>query len=92
MGRYPAIDKEGRPLKVGDVVRVTGLPDTSSWTASQKDFSLYVFTSLVGKYKKIHDFDELGMAELTFRLKQGDTWEYHTVWLEPYLLRLRQRR
>ncbi len=69
-----------------------GLPDTSGWTASQKDFSLYVFTSLVGKYKKIRDFDELGLAELSFRLKQGETWEYHTVWLEPYLLRLRQRR
>ena len=88
----PRVDAEGRELRVGDTVRIKGLPDVSGWTQEQKDFSLSVFEYLVGKYKKISDFNDLGMAEIEFRMKEGDEWVLHTVWLEPYLLRLKQAR
>ncbi len=92
MKKIPQRDVEGRKLKVGDIVKIKGIPDTSSWTQSQKRFSLYVFKHLVGKYKRIFDFDKYGLAEIEFRMKKRGKWEYHTVWLEPYLLRLKQSR
>ena len=83
-------DAEGRQLSVGDTVRIVGVPDVSSWTREQKSFSLPVFEYLVGKYKKISDFNQVGMAEIEFKMKEAGEWIHHTVWIEPDLLKLKR--
>jgi hypothetical protein len=51
-----------------------------------------VFKYLVGRYKRVVDFDSFGHAELSFRIPQGRHQGYHSVWIEPDLLRVRRRR
>lgn len=90
--KYTHLDAEGRTLQVGDTVRVIGVPpDIQNWSDDQKAFSLPAFHHLVGKYKRIADFDEYGHAEIRFRMKEADAWGDHTVWLEPRLLKLKQK-
>lgn len=92
ISRVPGEGEQATVVRIGDKVRIVGLPEVSDWTREQKDFSLSVFEYLVGKTKKIAGFNDLGMAEIEFRRKEGGEWVYHTVWLEPYLLRLKQAR
>jgi hypothetical protein len=54
--------------------------------------SLPVFKYLVGRYKRVVGFDRYGHAELEFRIRGGRHRGYHTVWLQPQLLRVRRRR
>lgn len=42
---------------------------------------------LKGKYKKIRSFNDIGWAEIEFRIRQGQLAGLHTVWLEPTLLK-----
>lgn len=83
-------DIDGRLVRVGDAVRVVGLPDLSGMADDCRKESEPIFQQLVGKSKKISDFNELGMAELTFKVKCEGKWERHTVWIESSLLRLKR--
>jgi hypothetical protein len=54
--------------------------------------SLPVFRHLVGRYKRIREFDEHGFAWLSFRIRRGPLAGLHTVGIEPWLLRRRRAR
>jgi hypothetical protein len=51
-----------------------------------------LFKYLVGRYKRVVDFDSYGHAELWFRIPRGRHQGYHIVWIEPDLLRVRRKR
>ena len=87
---HPRRDRDGARLKVGDVVRIVGVPDLSRMHASGRAVSQPVFEHLVGQYKRITEFDEWGEARLDFRISRGRHRGWHTVWIEPYLLKRRE--
>ena len=87
----PRRDVRGRALRVGDVVRIVGIPDLSRMSASGIRASRPVFAHLLGCYKRIAAFDEYGRAELSFRIRAGRHRGVHWVWIEPSLLSKRQQ-
>ncbi len=90
MKRLARKDVTGQRLKVGDIVRVVGVPDLSGMAVECQAESLPVFKHLVGKYKRIREFDEYGHAGLWFRILKGPHAGIHWVALEPYFLRRRR--
>ena len=82
----------GEHIKVGDIVRVIGAPDLAGMTPECRAESLPVFEYLIGKYKRVEEFDEFGMAWLRFKIRKGPHAGYHSVGLEPYVLRVRRAR
>ena len=91
MKRLASKDVTGERLNVGDIVRVIGVPDLSGMSVECRAESLPVFQYLVGKYKRIAEFDEYGMAWLWFKIRKGSHAGFHSVGIEPYLLRRRRR-
>ena len=91
MPKHRPIDVTGKRIRVGDVVRVVGVPDLSTMAPTPRAESLRVFRYLVGRYKRVVAFDEQGLAELSFRIRSGRSRGDHTVWIEPHLLRVRRR-
>jgi hypothetical protein len=87
----PRKDRDGRRLRVGDVVRVIGVPDLSRMHADARAETQGVFQHLVGQYKRITAF-EWGEARLDFRIARGRHRGYHAVWIEPWLLKKRAGR
>ena len=92
MRRIPRKDVTGERVRVGDIVRVVGVPDLSGMSAECRAESLPVFRHLVGKYKRVVEFDEYGQAWLTFRIRKGPHAGLHWVGIEPWLLRVRRTR
>jgi hypothetical protein len=88
----PPKDRNGRKLRVGDRVRVVGVPDLSGMSKQGVAESLPVFQYLVGKYKRIAAFDEYGCVQLNFFIASGKLKGWHGVGIEPYLLHVPQRR
>lgn len=86
------LDCTGIVLHPGDPVRVVGLPDLSGLPDPDELGTQQVFQHILGTYKRIEDFDEFGHAHLSFRILSGPIQGWHSVWIEPYLLRLRRRR
>ena len=84
------IDTTGKKIKVGDFVRIIGVPDLSSMALEQRNESLPVFEYLVGKYKKVREFNQFGLAELQFVIPKGVRRGWHSVAIEPNLLRVRR--
>jgi hypothetical protein len=82
-------DRDGRPLKPGDVVRIIGVPDLSKFRPDARADMEPVFGHLVGQYKRVTAF-EWGEARLDFRILRGRHRGYHTVWIELYLLKRRE--
>jgi hypothetical protein len=87
--RLSARDVTGKPIRIGDVVRVIGVPDLSGMSADCQADSLPVFQHLVGTYRRVEEFDEYGHAWLAFKIRNGPHSGYHSVAIEPYLLRIR---
>jgi len=85
-------DATGKDIAVGDIVRVIGVPDLGGMSAECREESLPVFRHLVGKYKRVREFDEYGFAWLMFKIRKGPHAGYHSVGIEPNLLRVRQLR
>ena len=85
----PKVDSNGRSLAVGDEVRVVGKPDLSGLSEEGQSEAGAVFEHILGTYRRIVDFDEYGHAEIVLTIRAGPAKGYHTVWIEPYLLRLR---
>jgi hypothetical protein len=90
MKRLARRDITGKTIKVGDTVRVIGVPDLSGMSAECRAESLPVFRHLVGKYKQVEEFDEYGQAWLRFTIRKGPHSGWHSVGIEPYLLRVRR--
>ena len=71
-------------------MRIIGVPDLSGMAPKPLKEVQPVFEYLVGKYKKVQGFDEYGNVELVFKvLKWNDG--IHTVWIEPFLLKVKKR-
>jgi hypothetical protein len=85
-------DVTGVPLRVGQTVRVIGVPDLSGMSRQVRAESLRVFRYLVGKYKRIAEFDQFGRAGLWLRIPSGRDAGRHFVVIEPELLRVRRSR
>jgi hypothetical protein len=92
MKRLTRKDVAGQRLNVGDIVRIVGVPDLSGMSVECRAESLPVFEHLVGKYKQVREFDEFGLAWLSFRIRRGPAAGYHSVGIEPYLLKVRLAR
>ncbi len=84
------LDDRGKPIRVGDVVRVMGIPDHAGWTSAQTKFSLGVFRHIRGSCKRVAGFDQYGHAELFFAIRGGKNRGLHSVALEPWLLRVQR--
>jgi hypothetical protein len=82
-------DVTGVRIKVGDIVRIIGAPDLAGMSPECRAESLPVFEYLIGKYKRVEEFDEWGMAWLRFKIRKGPHAGDHSVGIEPYLLRVR---
>jgi hypothetical protein len=81
-------DVSGKRIHVGDRVRIVGVPDLSAMAPAARLESLPVFQYLVGKYKRVEEFDEYGFVWLTFKIRKGPNAGYHSVGIEPYLLKV----
>ena len=88
----PPRDRDGRRLRVGDVVRVVGVPALTGLTEASRRDCLPVFRHLVGTYRTIAGFDALGFAEIFFRIRDGAKQGMHWVTIEPFLLKRREER
>jgi hypothetical protein len=89
MKRLKRRDVAGERLRVGDLVRIIGVPDLSGMSPDCRAESLPVFKHLVGTYKRVAEFDEFGLAWLRFKIRKGPHAGYHSVGIEPYLLKVR---
>src|SRR5260221_31806 len=89
---HPPLDGRGHRLRVGDTARIVGVPSLAGMGTATRAETKPVFEHLVGQYKRITDFDEVGWARLSFRIVRGRQRGWHTVWIEPCLLRKRARR
>ena len=89
---YPPMDATGRQIEVGDVVRIVGVPDLSGMAQPYRDESLAVFRHLVGSYKRVTEFDETGHVWFTFGIRKGPWAGWHSVGIEPFLLRVKRSR
>ena len=87
----PQVDITGVSLSAGDLVRIVGAPDLSEMSGESRTESEAVFGYLIGKYKIIREFDPLGLAWLEFTIKSGPNAGWHSVGIEPSLLRRRRR-
>ncbi len=92
MQRLANKDVTGKPIKLGDIVRIIGVPDLRGMTAECRAESLPVFKHLVGRYKRVYEFDEYGCAWVSFKIRKGPSAGFHMVGIEPYLLRVRRSR
>ena len=90
MKRLAARDANGEAIRIGDMVRVVGVPDLSGMSLECRAESLPVFEHLVGKYKQVQEFDEFGHAWLRFKILKGPHSGFHSVGIEPYLLKVRR--
>ena len=80
-------DRDGHKLKPGDRVPVVSVPDLSGMAKRPRAETGRAFRHLVGTYKRIDSFDDLGLAWLTFRIRNGPLKGRHWVGIEPHLLR-----
>ena len=85
-------DAVGEGVSVGNIVRVVGVPDLAGMSPECRAESLPVFEFLVGKYKRVAEFDQWGMAWLRFKIRKGPHAGYHSVGIEPCSLRVRRSR
>ena len=92
MKRMSRKDVNGKRIKIGDVVRVIGVPDLAGMSAECRAESLPVFQHVVGTYRRVEEFDEFGQAWLRFRILRGAHRGSHSVGIEPELLRVRVAR
>lgn len=93
MKPHKPYDRNGKTIKVGDIVRIVGVPDLSGMSQDGIAESLPVFQYLVGKYKRVRGFDEYGCAEFSFIMHHTSGERgWHSVWVEPFLLHIPQCR
>ena len=88
MKRLEPNDRNGHVIHVGQKVRIIGIPNLSGMSERSIAESRPVFEYLVGKYKTVAAFNELGLAELVFGINSGPCKGHHTVFIEPFLLQL----
>ncbi len=90
MKRLARKDATDQRIRIGDIVRIIGVPDLSGMSQECRAESLPVFKHLVGTYKRVEEFEEYGQAWLRFKIRNGRHVGYHSVGIEPCLLRVRR--
>jgi len=80
-------DCSGVPLRVGDEVRVCGVPDLSGMSEEGIKESLPAFRFAVGKKFRIRAFDRYGFVEIDLVIPFGEHRGWHGIVIEPYLTR-----
>jgi len=88
MKRLKNKDANGQRIHVADKVRIVGVPELAGMAPKYRAESLPVFQYLVGKYKRVEEFDQFGFAWLRFKIRKGPNAGYHSVAIEPYLLKV----
>ncbi|HEV2667862.1 MAG TPA: hypothetical protein VG324_23295, partial [Blastocatellia bacterium] len=68
------------------------MPDLTGMSPDCLAESLPVFQHLVGKYKRIDEFDKNGLVWLQCRIRKGPHEGLHWIAIEPSLLRARRAR
>jgi hypothetical protein len=86
--KYPISpqDREGRQIRIGDRVRIVGVPDLRGMAESERPNTTAVFKHLVGTYRRVSSFDAFGCAEIHFIIRRGRHRGMHSVAIEPHLL------
>ena len=93
MKPHKPFDRNGKPIKVGDIVRIIGVPGLAGMSPDGLAEALSAFQYLVGKYKRVCGFDQYGCAEFSFVMRHNNGERgWHFVWVEPFLLHIPQRR
>src|SRR4051794_27030582 len=73
---YAALDARGKPLRVGDVVRLIRRPQLHRMPSETKS----VFRRALARRFRISQFERYGNAELYVQ-------SFETIYVEPWLLR-----
>ena len=84
------IDARGERIRIGDRVRIVGVPDLSTMKPEFRAESEPVFLHIRGTCKRVRGFDQYGHAEIFFIIRNGRHRGIHSVAIEPYLLLLQR--
>ena len=84
-------DWEGRPLQVGDEVRVCAIPSFTGMSKRGISESLPVFRYALGRTFAIRDFDDFGCAAMDSAIPVGPHRGMHGIYVEVALLKLVRR-
>jgi hypothetical protein len=92
---YRRVDKSGREVRVGDRIRVTGIPpDVRNYKEDPADEEKMetktVFERCLGRKFRIEDFDDDRVELLVGRVMGRPRYE-HSIWLEPQFIELVKR-
>jgi hypothetical protein len=87
MPRRGRRDCKGQRLRVGDRVRVIGVPDLAGMARRPRAETARIFQHLVGTYRRVESFDCRGLVGLMFRIRRGRLKGLHRVGIEPHLVR-----
>ena len=79
-------DARGQRIGIGDRVRIVGVPDLSTMSATCRAESEPVFRHIRGTCKRVRGFNQFGHVELCFGIRRGRYAGYHGVAIEPWLL------
>ena len=71
-------DAAGVVIRVGDIVRILRVPDLYTLPPRTRRESRPVFEHILGTCKRVLGFNELGWAELSFRIRHGPRAGLHT--------------
>ena len=82
------IDARGRRIHAGDRVRIVGLSDLSTMSDECRAETEPVFLFLRGKCKRVSEFNQYGLAEISFAVLKRPFRGVHSVAIEPALLLL----
>ncbi len=86
------VDVMGRFIRIGDVVRVVGVPSLEGMAPESIRELEPVFARLVGRYLRVNELTEQGMLGAWFSTKKGRRRSRQCVALEPWLVRVRRSR
>jgi len=64
------------------------MPDLTSMPMQQRRETEPVFRHLRGMCKRVGGFNQFGLVELDFRIRKGRLSGWHSVAIEPHLLRV----
>ncbi len=80
-------DCEKRPLEIGDIVKVCGIPDLSGIYKEGRDKTTRVFKYAMGRDFEIEGLDDWNCAELHFYIPLGPSEGWQGIVVEPFLLK-----
>ena len=80
-------DKDGKTVRAGDVVRILGVPKLDGMKSPYREETERVFQHIKGQCKRVDSFDQFGCAIIFFSIRKGRSAGFHSVAIEPELIR-----